>query len=66
MGFERSTLRGVVDRKSESIDAEARVDERGDLVERIARGDALALVELLEYASGAKARSVGVISPRAD
>lgn len=41
----------------------ARVEERPDLVERIAKGDSGAIVELLEHATGAKAASVKVMLP---
>ena len=44
-------------------DVEARVDERDDLVERIAQGDTAALGELFEYATGAMVRSVKVTLP---
>ena len=45
-------------------DVETRVDARPDLIDRIEAGDALALVELIEDATGAKARSVKVTVPR--
>ncbi len=57
-----STVRDV--EQPEHNDVEALVEERDDLVERIERGDPLALVELLEHTTGAKARSVKVTVPR--
>lgn len=39
---------------------EARVNERLDLVDRIAQGDLLALGELFEHATGATVKSVRV------
>ncbi len=42
---------------------EARVAERDDLVDRVAQGDAAALGELFEHATGAKVRSVKVTLP---
>ncbi len=50
--------------KSEERDIEARVEERGDLLDRLDQGDTVALAELLEHATGAKARSVKVTVPR--
>lgn len=43
---------------------DAKVAEREDLVERVARGDGVALAELLEHATGATPRSVKVTVPR--
>lgn len=40
------------------------VAERNDLVERIAHGDGLALAEVIEHTTGAKARAVRVTLPR--
>jgi hypothetical protein len=45
-------------------DIETRVEERRDLLDRMDQGDIIALVELLEYATGAKARSVKITIPR--
>lgn len=49
---------------SEERDIKARVEERGDLLDRLDQGDTVALAELLEHATGAKARSVKVTLPR--
>lgn len=45
-------------------DMDAKVAEREDLVERISRGDGVALAELLEHATGTTPRSVKVTVPR--
>lgn len=60
-GGDSSGLPWRVEQESE---IEARVEERGDLVDRIHQGDTLALGELLEHATGAKPRSVKVTVPR--
>ncbi|MGH9222642.1 MAG: hypothetical protein ACRD2W_02295 [Acidimicrobiales bacterium] len=45
-------------------EVEARVSERPDLLDRIQKGDPLAIAEMLEHATGATARSVKVTAPR--
>ena len=58
----RSTLGGVD--QPELSDIEARVEERPDLLDRLDQGDTVAIAELLEHVTGAKARSVKVTVPR--
>jgi hypothetical protein len=50
--------------RPDDAEMDSRVAERDDLVERIAQGDGLALVELIEHGTGAKARSVKITLPR--
>jgi hypothetical protein len=53
-------LRSTVDAvdQPELSDIEARVEERPDLLDCHDQGDTVALAELMEHATGAKARSV--------
>ena len=57
------TSNGSTEKEGAESPVEARVDERDDLVDRIALGDTVALGELFEHATGAKVRSVKVTLP---